>query len=449
VNFVLEKTFLEKMEEMGWIENHHRKIQVPNLPQRVFIWDETLRDGEQMPGVVLTPEDKLEIAKMLDEIGVSIIAIGMPFVSAGDKRAIQLVVEEGLKNAKIAVPARALLSDVKMAVDVGAEEIPIFLATSKLRLEKDYRKNLDLLVDKFLIPSIEYAKDHGVIVDFVTEDATRSKLDMLVDVYKRAIEAGADKIVIADTVGFARPDVIKLIVRYVKNKLGNNERISYAIHCHNDFGLAVANTLAAVEEGVEYPHVTVNGYGERSGNAALEEVVMALEILYGVKTGIKLDKLYELSKFVEKKFLIPLQRHKPIVGENSFAHESGIHVHAILSNPLSYEPFPPSLIGRKRKIYIGKHSGKKSLAYFLIKTLQAIDNKEGSLYIKVGKKEIILNEEKLADVLQAMKTDLEMKTIELKNEYESNFIEILNKLKKLRFNINEKDVIKHLTKFEK
>lgn len=330
----------------------------PHLPKCVYIWDETLRDGEQTPGVLLTPSEKLEIAKLMDEMGVSIIAVGYPAVSEMEKQAVKLVTSEGLSKAKVAAPARPTKKDIDLVIECNADEIPIFLATSDLHLKYKLKMSREESIKK-AVEAVEYAKDHGLIVDFVAEDCSRSNLTHLKNIFKAVAEAKVDKIVIADTVGFLRPTSMKYLVSKIRDFLWKEckLKVHLAVHCHNDFGLATANTLAAVEEGVMYPHVTVNGYGERAGNAPLEEVVMALEILYDIRTRIKMEKIYELSLLVEEKFGLPLPVHKAIVGRNAFSHESGIHVHGVMAHSLTYEPFPPEIIGRQRKFYFGKHTG--------------------------------------------------------------------------------------------
>ena len=335
------------------------EIRSPNLPKRIYIWDETLRDGEQTPGVILKPGEKLEIAKLMDEMGVSIIAVGYPAVSETEKEAVKLVASEGLSKAKVAAPARPLKKDIDLVIECNADEVPIFLATSDLHLKYKLKMSREESIRK-AVEAVEYAKDHGLIVDFVAEDCSRSDLTHLKNMFKAVAEAKADKIVIADTVGFLHPASMKYLVSKIRDFLWKEckLKIHLAVHCHNDFGLATANTLAAIEEGVIYPHVTVNGYGERAGNASFEEVVMALEILYDVRTGIKMEKIYELSLLVEEKFGLPLPVHKAIVGRNAFSHESGIHVHGVMAHSLTYEPFSPEIVGRQRKFYFGKHTGK-------------------------------------------------------------------------------------------
>jgi 2-isopropylmalate synthase len=359
-----------ELETAGLIVNHNRlkELRSPALPDRVWIWDETLRDGEQTAGTLLTIDEKVQVAKLMDEMGVAVIAAGFPMVSNEERETIRRLSKEGLRNATIAAPARAVLDDVKACVEAGAEEVPIFIACSRLRLEYQLRMTLSEAVDH-LVECVQYAVDHGVKADYIVEDATRSDLGAVAHMAADAVEAGADKVVIADTVGFCRPDVMRYIVEQVRHKMAEftKRRVSFGVHCHDDFGLATANTLAAVEAGVTFPHVCVNGFGERAGNAALEEVVMALEVLYGVKTGVKTERLYELAQLVERSFAIPIPVHKAIVGQNAFHHGSGIHVHAELAHSLSYEPILPERVGRERSFYLGKFAGRHLIEFILRK----------------------------------------------------------------------------------
>lgn len=350
---------IENLNELLANYNLLPDVRLSWLPKRVYIWDETLRDGEQTPGVCLTPEEKLEIAKLMDEMGVSIIAVGYPAVSETEKEAVRLVASEGLSKAKVAAPARPMTRDIDLVIECEADEVPIFLATSDLHLKYKLKMSREKSMRK-AVEAVEYAKDHGLIVDFVAEDSSRSNLNHLKSMFKAVVEAGADKVVIADTVGFLHPLSMKYLVSKLRDFLWEKckLKVPLCVHCHNDFGLATANTLAAIEEGVMYPHVTVNGYGERAGNASFEEVVMALELLYDIKTGIRREKIYELSLLVEEKFGLPLPVHKAIVGRNAFSHESGIHVHGVMAHSLTYEPFSPEIIGRERRFYFGKHTGK-------------------------------------------------------------------------------------------
>jgi 2-isopropylmalate synthase len=359
-----------ELETAGLIVNHNRlkELRPPALPDRVWIWDETLRDGEQTAGTLLTIDEKIAIAKLMDEIGVAVIAAGFPMVSKQEYETIRRLSKEDFRNASLAAPARAVLEDVKACVEAGAQEIPIFIACSRLRLEYQLRMTLDEAIDR-LVECTQYARDHGVKADYVVEDATRSDLGAIARMAAAAVDAGAEKVVIADTVGFCRPNVMRYIIEQVRRRMAQitKRQVTLGVHCHDDFGLATANTLAAVEAGVTFPHVCVNGFGERAGNAAFEEVVMALEVLYGVQTGVKTERLYDLAQLVERSFAIPIPVHKAIVGQNAFHHGSGIHVHAQLAHSLSYEPILPEQVGRQRSFYLGKFAGRHLIEFVLKK----------------------------------------------------------------------------------
>ena len=359
---------METLEKAGLAVNYNKVpgTKSDSLPKRVFMWDETLRDGEQTPGVALTIDEKIEIAKMLDDVGTSIVAVGFPAVSDAEKRAVAAVAKEGLSRASVAAPARAVIEDIDACIETGVDEVPIFIATSDFRLKYQLRMSREQVLDR-LTQCVEYGKEHGLIIDYIAEDSTRSNMEFLCQAFRTAINAGADKICVADTVGFVRPEVMKHIMREVKSRLWTESKykVPIAVHCHDDFGLATANTLAAVEEGATYTQVCVNAYGERAGNAAFEEVVMALEELYGIATGIQTEKLYQLSQLVEKDFVIPLPLHKAISGDNAFTHSSGIHSHGQLTHSMTYEPINPSKVGRERQFHLGKFVGRHFVEYLL------------------------------------------------------------------------------------
>jgi len=330
-----------------------------DLPSRVIVFDTTLRDGEQTAGAALKPDDKINLATALSELGVDVIEAGFPPVSAGEFSAINEITSMGLKS-QVCVLSRCEKSDIDSAAKVNPNWIHVFIATSDIHLQHKLRLTREQVLEK-VVSSIEYAKSLGFTVHFSAEDATRTELDYLLKVFKTAEEAGADSLDIPDTVGTAVPIQMKEIVRAVKKAV----KIPVAVHCHDDFGLAVANSLAGVEAGAEIVHATINGIGERAGNASLEEIVAALKFLYGVETNVKLEKIYKVSRLVEKLMGISVPKNKAIVGDNAFAHESGIHVHGVLGNPATYEPVMPEVFGRRRRIVFGKHSGIHGLEAFL------------------------------------------------------------------------------------
>jgi isopropylmalate/homocitrate/citramalate synthase len=345
------------MEARPLVENYHRATaDERHFADPIVFWDETLRDGEQAPGVHFTPEEKLRVAVLLSEIGVSVLNAGIPVVSEEEARAVRLVASAGLK-AKVLAAARTVPADIDAVIKSGASHIAIFVAASEVHL----RYKLKMTQEQVLAASVagvRQAKGAGLHVAFVTEDTVRAPFDFVERLYRAVQEAGADRLVVSDTVGIMTPVTFRWFLREFRRRVQPKD---WSVHCHNDFGLAVANTLTALEEGVTSPHVCVNGLGERSGNASFEEVAMALECLYGVSTGLKTERLYELSRLVEELSGIPLAANKALVGYNSFSHEAGIHTHGILAHTLTYEPVQPEILGRHRQMILGKHTGRAAL----------------------------------------------------------------------------------------
>jgi isopropylmalate/citramalate/homocitrate synthase-like protein len=317
----------------------------------VRIFDTTLRDGEQTPGVQLTPEEKLTIARQLDNLGVDVIEAGFPITSPGEIEAVKLIAKDKLK-AEICALARSLKGDIDAALSCDVDSVHLFIATSDLHLQHKLKMTREQALQKAL-EAIDYVKAHGVTIEFSAEDATRTDIEYLKRFYTAVTEAGAHRINIADTVGVMTPKKMYRLVSEIKSVIDK----PISVHCHNDFGMAVANSLAGIEAGAEQVHVTVNGLGERAGNAALEEVVANLRFLYGIKTNIKSELIYETSQLVSRLTGVIIQPNKAIVGENAFAHESGIHTHGVISLPLTYEPISPEAVGRRRKLVAGKHAG--------------------------------------------------------------------------------------------
>jgi methanogen homocitrate synthase len=325
-------------------------------PLDIEICDVTLRDGEQMPGVVFRPDEKLDIALRLDEIGVEVIEAGFPVVSKAEKSAVKEVCDLGL-NAKISALSRSVKADVDAALDCGVDMISIFIATSELHLKYKLHMSCPEAI-RCALDAVEYAKDHGLIVRFSAEDATRTDFEILKKLYKKAEERRADYISVADTVGIMNPRTTYYMISEIKKAVN----IPICMHCHDDLGMALANTLAGAEAGAKQLHTTVNGIGERSGNTPLEELLVALQLHHGIDR-YDLTKLKDLSKLVESYSGIPVAKNKSVVGANAFAHESGIHVAAVLEEPRTYELYSPEIVGAARHIIIGKHTGAKALKY--------------------------------------------------------------------------------------
>ncbi len=318
---------------------------------RVRIFDTTLRDGEQTPGVALTPEEKLVVARQLDRLGVDVIEAGMPITSKGDFEGVSLIAKEGL-SAEVCGLARVTLEDVDAVIKSGAPYVHIFIATSDLHMKQKLNLTREEVIAKSL-QAIDYARGHGLKVEFSPEDATRTDPAFLRKVCCAVADAGVARINIPDTVGVMTPRKMFELIEDVRSAV----KVPISVHCHDDFGVAVANSLAGVEAGADQVHVAVNGLGERAGNAALEEVVFSLNLIYGKKTGVKTDLIYQTSQLVSRLTRIPVQPNKAIVGENAFTHEAGIHTHGLVADPLTYEPISPDLVGRRRRFVAGKHAG--------------------------------------------------------------------------------------------
>lgn len=314
-----------------------------------------MRDGEQTPGVSLEPEKKVWIAKNLDALGVDVIEAGSAITSDGERDGIRAVVKEGLQ-AEICSFARIVKSDIDYAIDCDVDSIHLVVPVSDLHITQKLKKDR-ATVKQTAVDMVDYAKKHGLIVELSGEDASRADLDYVIEVYNAGVQAGADRLCFCDTVGVLRPEGAYSIFR----RLATEVKAPISIHCHDDFGLATANTVAALSAGASQAHVTVNGVGERAGNTALEEVVVVLKSLYGVNTRISLENLYPTSKLVSRLMGIPVAPNKSLVGENAFMHESGIHVHGLMANTATYEPITPETIGRKRQIVLGKHAGRSTV----------------------------------------------------------------------------------------
>lgn len=327
-----------------------------HFAEPIVFWDETLRDGEQTPGVHFSPEEKLRIAEILADIGVPVIDAGIPVVSTEEARAVHLLAHAGLKS-KILASARTVPADVEAVIQSGASHIAIFVAASQVHLRYKLKMTQEE-VREVAIASVRRAKSAGLHVAFVTEDTVRAPFDFVEHLYRDVQEAGADRLVVSDTVGIMTPLTFRWYLEEFQRRVQPKD---LSVHCHNDFGLATANTIAALEVGVTAPHTCVNGLGERAGNAAFEEVALVLERLYGVRTGLRTDRMYELSQLVEELSGVLVQPNKALVGYNSFSHEAGIHTHGILAHTLTYEPMQPEVVGRQRRMILGKHSGKAAV----------------------------------------------------------------------------------------
>ncbi len=340
---------------MQYYISHYNKECELNFPDNITVYDTTLRDGEQTPGVCFGFEEKLEIARKLDQFKINQIEAGFPIVSERERETVKAIANENL-DAEILALTRTKPEDIDAAIDCDVDGIITFIGTSDIHLDHKMhigRQEAISISQK----AIEYAKDHGLFVAFSAEDATRTDIEFLKRIYGIAEECGADRVHIADTTGAITPQGIDYLVRELTKDLN----IDIALHCHNDFGLAVINSITGVLAGAKGISTTVNGIGERAGNASLEELIMAMKILYGKDLGFKTKYIKELSTLVSKFSGLDIPYNKPVVGNNVFRHESGIHVDAVIEEPLCYEPYMPELVGQKRQLVLGKHSGCRAV----------------------------------------------------------------------------------------
>jgi len=335
--------------------------------KRIKIFDTTLRDGEQSPGCSMNVSEKIDMARQLEVLGVDTIEAGFAAASPDDYNAVKAIAAV-VKNARVASLARCTQEDIEMAYDAVREAnypcIHVFIATSEIHMQYKLHLTPEQVMER-VAKMVRYAVDLGGYVEFSAEDASRSDREFLVRVLQTAADAGASVLNIPDTVGYATPDEMYDLVRYVRENVKASEDTVFSVHCHNDLGLAVANSLAAVRAGAQQVECTVNGIGERAGNAALEEVVMSLATrsdLYDAQTGINSRQIYRTSRLLSTIIGSKIAPNKPIVGANAFAHEAGIHQHGMLCNRKTYEIITPQSVGVPvDKIVLGKHSGKHAL----------------------------------------------------------------------------------------
>jgi len=331
------------------------------MVKRIKILDTTLRDGEQTPGVSLVPDEKLKIAKALDDLGVDVIEAGSAITSIGEQESIKRIANEGL-NAEVSSFARIIKEDIDTAMKCDVDSIFLVAPTSDLHIKYKLGITRDELLRRAL-EAIEYCKDHELVVDLCAEDGSRTDIKFLEEVMRSAIEYKVERFTVADTTGIITPERIYEI--FSKLSKSKTSKTLLGVHCHDDLGLATANSISAVKAGASIVDVTVNGLGERAGNASLEEVVMALKLGYNYKLKIKTEKISGVSNLVEKLCGIPVPPNKAIVGENAFTHEAGIHVDGILKKPETYEAIKPESVGARRTFVLGKHVGMKAVKKML------------------------------------------------------------------------------------
>ena len=368
------------------------------LPPRLVLHDATLRDGEQTPGVVLRRADKVQIAKLLDDSGVERIEAGMPAVSDEDYAAISDIVQAGL-SAKIYAFARAMVADVELCIKSGAQGIVIEVPSGHLRLKHQYHWTEADVIGRAL-EAVSFAKQHGLDVVFFPFDGARASRPFYEELVGRVwTEAHPDSVCVVDTVGATLPGALANMVRRVRTIVDG----PVEVHTHNDFGMGVAATLQAVMAGAQVAHVCVNGLGERTGNAALEEVAVAARILLGLETGIDLTRMKELSTVVEQLTGVTLPKNKPVVGEGAFAREIGLGIELVQTQQRTVFPFIPSLVGMKPKVVIGKKSGVRSIAMKLDEWgLEATEEQMRDILVEVKQLAIDLGRPLADDELREM-----------------------------------------------
>ena len=339
--------------------------------ERVVIFDTSLRDGEQAPGCSMTADEKLVFARKLQSLGVDIIEAGFPVASAGDAEGVRRIAGE-IETSSVAALARCMEKDIAIAWEAVSRayrpRIHTFLATSDIHLAFKLKMSREDCLRQ-AATMVAYARSLCSDVEFSPEDATRSDVSFLCEVLSAAVEAGATILNIPDTVGYATPGDYGDLIATVRRRVKGAGQVTISTHCHNDLGLAVANSLAGIDSGARQVECTINGIGERAGNASLEELVMVLHVRgdrYPVRTGIRHEEIFSTSQLLSKLIGFETQPNKAIVGRNAFAHEAGIHQHGVLSNPLTYEIMTPETVGTPPdRIVLGKHSGRHALAYKL------------------------------------------------------------------------------------
>lgn len=333
----------------------------------VHLFDTTLRDGEQSPGFSMNRDEKLRLARKLESLGVDVIEAGFPVASPGELDCVRAVAAE-IRTTRVAALARARREDVEAALKAlepaARPRLHVFLATSDLHLAAKLRISRREALDA-ISRWVRHGREHCPEVEFSAEDASRSDIRFLLEAMETAAEAGATILNIPDTVGYSTPEEYGAIFHRVRSHLGREEGITLSAHCHNDLGLAVANSLAAVRAGARQVECTINGIGERAGNASLEEIAVALAVrqsFFGVRTNVRLDQIYSASRMLSEITGVRVPPNKAVVGSNAFAHEAGIHQDGILKNPLTYEIIRPEAVGvPARRLVLGKHSGRNAL----------------------------------------------------------------------------------------
>ena len=331
-------------------------MECSNSNHPVIIDDTTLRDGEQTAGVVFSKREKIAIARMLDSIGVGEIECGIPAMGEEEQASIRTLVDLGL-NARLITWNRALIPEIRASIACGVQAVDISLSVSDQMIAHKLRKNREAVKEQLKV-ALGFAKQHNLYVSVGGEDASRADLSFLVELMEITRSLGGDRFRFCDTLGIMDPFTMFDKVTFLRNAV---PEVDIEVHTHNDLGMATANAIAGIRAGAKFVNTTINGLGERAGNAALEEVIMGLKHACGIETGIDTHRFREMSLFVAKASHRPLSVSKPVVGERVFAHESGLHADGVIKDPHNYEGFDPAEVGLTRSIVIGKHSGTGGL----------------------------------------------------------------------------------------
>ncbi|MBC7108870.1 MAG: homocitrate synthase [Methanomassiliicoccales archaeon] len=375
----------------------------------INICDTTLRDGEQAAGIVFANIEKIRIAKLLDEIGVQQIEAGIPAMGGDEKKCVKKIAQLGL-NASVLGWNRANIEDISHSIDCDVDAVAISMSSSDIHIEHKLRKTREWVIER-LVESIEYAKSHGLYISANAEDASRADKEFLIQFAKAAEDAGADRLRYCDTLGILEPrgtfDAIASLIKEVD--------LEIEMHTHNDFGMATANAIAGVQAGATFVSTTVLGIGERTGNAPLEEIVMAAKHLLKIDTGIETQRFREIAEYVARAAGRTIPDWKPIVGSNCFAHEAGIHTDGVMKYLSNYEPYSPEEVGMTRKIIIGKHSGRHTIIQVLKSKGIEIDEKTATDLLELVRATSIslkrsLSENELVYIYQDYKAGMFEKT---------------------------------------
>ena len=366
----MRKSIFKKLEAKGLITNYNRlrKNLPPKLPKKVFMWDQTFRESLKAPTVFLTYVEQVKLAKLMDDTGISIINVGFPALSEVDKHNVKRIVNETFKNATLTASAEATPESVEACLECRVREVTIETPFNGLNLKHRLKLTQQQALDR-IIESIKYARKNNARVNFSLMDGGRTPLSEILQVFEAAAEAGASRLIIADTAGFLRPLSTRYLMSHIRDGLSETvkKNVDLSINCHNDFGLATANTLAAVEEGVTHLQTCIAGFGERAGIAPFEEVATTLELLYNIDTGVDLGRVYRLAQSAGKALALPLQFHKPIVGDGIFTHEVDQELEEMRAYPLLFEPFPPQIVGRETSLFIGRNTAQTLIQQLLEK----------------------------------------------------------------------------------